>query len=819
MNRPDPEEIVTASEITAWIGQRQPLSPAAGAQLGYLLVVERLTHFGPRNPHTGIDHAGAYAPRSNARAQPPKLQYRFSSRILCEATAAALKNATGIMVGTRRIIDVMRLHYCRTDAVALRGQAKFWTLSRGVIVKRYLAVSATLIALVAGRADAGEGGGIEPFREPVSLSPYSWTGLYIGGHLGDAWGRSDWKSQGTAAAGPTLSGSLEFYKAYDAFKGTGSYFAGFQAGYNYMLPSGIVLGVEADVSAPNTIMGAQTISSPLVGQANYAETVEYSGTIRSRLGYAVNHWLVYGTGGFAWSYDQFTRTQFLGTPAGGTAVPGTFEKLPPEWRTGWTAGAGIEVAIASNWTANIEYLFTSFGNQSVMFPAGAQRIESDLTMQSVRVGLNYQFGGIASNDSGPTTGPTAPKSDNWSVHGQTTYVEQYAFPFRAPYRGTNSLDSGAGRETWDATFYVGARLWPGAELWINPEVDQGFGLSGTLGVAGFPSAEAYKVGADYPYARLPRMFIRQTIALGDATEQVESGANQFSGAVAKDKLVITAGKFSAVDVFDNNKYAHDPRVDFLNWAIVDTGTFDYAADAWAFTYGTAVEWYKGPWTLRAGLFDLPIVPNSTDLDPHFAQFQWIGEIERRYDLWGQPGKLAFTGFLTRGRMGRFDDAVQLADLTGEPADIAAVRRYQSRTGISFNLEQQLFANVGMFVRGGTANGAFEPFAFTDIDRTIAAGVVISGEAWGHKDHTFGFAGVVNDISKDEVAYLNAGGLTALIGDGKLPHPGNEKILETYYSLPVSFWRVTADYQLITNPAYNKDRGPVSAIAARVRTQF
>jgi high affinity Mn2+ porin len=91
--------------------------------------------------------------------------------------------------------------------------------------------------------------------------------------------------------------------------------------------------------------------------------------------------------------------------------------------------------------------------------------------------------------------------------------------------------------------------------------------------------------------------------------------------------VITIGKIGVADIFDNNKYAHGPRGDFMNWSRVDTGTFDYAADAWGYTYGAAAEWYQGAWTLRAGVFDMSIVPNSADLDPHLGQVQWVGEIE------------------------------------------------------------------------------------------------------------------------------------------------------------------------------------------------
>ena len=92
-------------------------------------------------------------------------------------------------------------------------------------------------------------------------------------------------------------------------------------------------------------------------------------------------------------------------------------------------------------------------------------------------------------------------------------------------------------------------------------------------------------------------------------------------------------------------------------------------------------------TRAASLISL-LSRTASQLDPGFRQFQLVFEVERRHDLWGQPGKVAITGFLSRGRMGRYQDATQLAAITGEPADIAAVRRYTSRGGISLNVEQQ-----------------------------------------------------------------------------------------------------------------------------------
>ena len=227
-------------------------------------------------------------------------------------------------------------------------------------------------------------------------------------------------------------------------------------------------------------------------------------------------------------------------------------------------GAGIEFPVALNWTANFEYLLTEFGPQTVVFPAGAQRFKSEFEREDVRFALNYQFG----DDLPSASGITAPKSNVWSIHGQTTFVDQSAPAFRSPYVGQNSLIPNQTAETWDVTFYAGLHLWHGAEFWFNPEIDQGFGLSGTVGAAGFPSGESYKVGAVYPYARLHRMFIRQTIDLGGKSETIDPDINQFGGTQTADRLVITLGKFSAPDIFDANKYAHDPRKDFLNWALI-----------------------------------------------------------------------------------------------------------------------------------------------------------------------------------------------------------------------------------------------------------
>jgi high affinity Mn2+ porin len=653
-----------------------------------------------------------------------------------------------------------------------------------------------------------------PVKAPPVTTP-NWTGFYLGSHFGYAGGSSNWTANDGVAA---IAGSVDLFNTYDAFKGTGSYFFGLQAGYNVMLPSHVVLGFEADFSAPNTISGTQTLVTPLSGTASYRDTVLDMGTARGRIGYAFNQWLFYATGGFAWTYDKLERTQLAGMPLVGTAVPGTVDTALT-WRLGWAAGIGLEVPIATNWTAKLEYLASEFGGHQKFFPASMQSFNSDLSVQRLQVGVNYQLGADLSKNDVAIKGIVPPDTENFSLHGQTTFVSQYALPFRAPYSGQNSLASNAGRETFDLDLYVGFRPWEGGEIWINPEIDQGFGLSGTFGLAGFPSAEAYKVGSAYPYARIPRAFLRQTVDLGGETQKVEAGINQFAESQTSDRLVITVGKISVVDIFDSNKYAHDPRSDFLNWTLVNTGAFDYAADAWAFTYGAAVEWYTGPWTVRGGNFDGPVVPNSTDLDPSFGQFQMVGEVERRYSIWDQPGKIAVTGYLTRARMGNFQDAVDLAAAIGQTPDLALVRTYTSKTGIAANWEQQIIPGVGLFARAGYTPGILEAYAFTDADRTLSGGASLSGRLWNRPGDTLGIAGILNTISASHQAYLAAGGLTALIGDGQLPHPGPEKILEVYYSLPIYTWTLSFDYQFVTNPAYNRDRGPVSIVATRLHAQF
>ena len=415
---------------------------------------------------------------------------------------------------------------------------------------------------------------------------------------------------------------------------------------------------------------------------------------------------------------------------------------------------------------------------------------------------------------------TLPAAEPWAVHGQFTNVTQGHRKFTSPYSGTNSLDaSGRTEETTDITLYAGVRLWRGAELWLNPEIDQGFGLSGTVGMAGFPSGEAYKIGANPPYLRLPRAFVRQVIALSDHIEAVEGSANQLAGSRATDNLTLTVGKFSVVDIFDTNTYAHDPRADFMNWAIVDAGPMDYAADAWGFTYGAAAEWTQDWWTLRGGVFQLSPIPNGKITGVDFSQYSLMAEAEMRHQWRDHPGKIKLLGFVNRGRMGSYRDALQLGRDSGNAPDTALVRQKGTNAGLVLNIEQELSSDLGVFARAGFNDGSKEAYEFTEINRSLSTGIALKGKRWGRPDDTFGAAIAISGLSNAARDYFSAGGIGILIGDGALNY-GAEKVFETYYSVRLApHLQGTIDYQHVNNPAHNRDRGPVSIFGARLHAEF
>ena len=405
---------------------------------------------------------------------------------------------------------------------------------------------------------------------------------------------------------------------------------------------------------------------------------------------------------------------------------------------------------------------------------------------------------------------------------QATYVWQRKSPFAAPYSGPHSLSPDREKSySLTATAALGTRTWRGGEVYFNPEVAQGVPLSGLTGLGGFTNGEIARTSGPSATFYRARLFARQTWGLGGGGEKLESDANQLAGSVDRRRLVLTAGNLSVLDIFDDNSFSHDPRTQFLNWSLMTHGAYDYAADARGYSWGLALEYLSDDWTLKAGRFIQPKEPNQLALDPRiFRHYGDQIEIERVHAFADRPGKLRFLAFRNVARMARYQDALDLAAQVGGPPDINAVRTVERvKRGIGLNLEQEISPSVGLFGRASWADGQTETYAFTEIDRSLSGGVSVKGGAFGRARDTLGIAYVRNALSTAHRDYLAAGGLGFFLGDGALDYRP-ENILETYYSLNVvkDFW-FSVDFQRISNPGYNADRGPATVISGRLHYGF
>jgi high affinity Mn2+ porin len=631
-----------------------------------------------------------------------------------------------------------------------------------------------------------------PVKAAYIRSVFDWTGLYVGAHAGFGRGSST-----AVLADPATSTTSNSF---------GGMIGGVQAGYNYQLPSGMLLGVEADISFPNYLTSNSVVSSLATVRSDVTEQLDYAGTARGRVGYVAGPWLVYATGGLAWAGERFLNTPAIGS-----------NEKTLHTRLGWAAGGGVEYAFAPHWSLRLEYLYSQFGKADITFPSATQ-YTSNLDFQSLRVGLNRKIDWPGSGNLTPKTSLTDPESDRWEIHGQTTYLPQGYPAFRALYTGPNSLTPAPqAQATWSNSLFLNARLWEGGEVYYNPELLQGFGLNDTVGAGGFPSGEAQKSNFPYPHYNTSRLFLRQTFGFGGEQEEWTSGPSQLAGKVDVSRLTIQVGKLAVTDIFDGNAYAKDTRKDFMNWSMWAPGAFDYGADKLGLTYGATAELNQKQWALRAGYFLMDAVSNSNSFDTKlFQRGEYVVELETRYSLFSQPGKLRTIAWLNSAFSGSYRETLDNPALN---LDIAQTRTGRIKYGYVINLEQALTDEVGLFGRWSWNDGKTEIMAFTDIDASLSLGASIKGTRWGRPDDVIGIGGAINALSRDHRDFLAAGGLGPLIGDGQLNYR-RERILESYYAYALNKQlTLTGDYQLITNPAYNADRGPVSVFSGRLHGEF
>lgn len=412
-----------------------------------------------------------------------------------------------------------------------------------------------------------------------------------------------------------------------------------------------------------------------------------------------------------------------------------------------------------------------------------------------------------------------PDARDWSLHAQSTYQVQTHGSFDAPYEGTNSFQNRSETHgSFTATLYGGRRLWAGGELFVNLEFIAGEGLSKVLGLAGPPNGETYRVDSTQLKANLARIFLRQTFDLGGARQGQEDDQNRLQGPVPSHRLVVTLGKVSGTDIFDDNAYARDPRTQFNNWSLWANAAWDYPADTRGYTWGVAIEWFHGPWAARLGAFLEPREANGLEFDHDVAEAHGdVLEVAYRHTLAGRPGAVRLLAYWNHARMGVFRDALALSPTA---PDVTATRAAgREKYGFGLNVEQEVAPNVGAFLRAGWNDGRTESWAFTEVERTLALGVSLGGALWKRPDDALGFGVAFSGLNADHRDYLAAGGLGFMLGDGRLTY-GAESVIDAFYRFQVvRFFAVSAEFQRYANLAFNKDRGPVSVWGLRFHAGF
>jgi high affinity Mn2+ porin len=412
-------------------------------------------------------------------------------------------------------------------------------------------------------------------------------------------------------------------------------------------------------------------------------------------------------------------------------------------------------------------------------------------------------------------------TETWNAHVQGTYVWQRKPGFNAAYSGVNSLSPDRENAySLSGTAALGWRPWSGGELYFDPEVVQGVPLSNLTGLGGLTNGEQQKTSGANPTFYRARLFLRQTWNLGGEQEHVESAANALAGMQDSRRVVLTAGNMSVLDVFDLNSNAHDPRTQFLNWALTAHGAWDFAADARGYTWGAALEYFNDDWAFRYGRFLQPAESNGLALETKiFTHFGEQVEVAHTHKLGDLPGTVKLLAFRNRSKMASFNDAVASASATGAVPDLALARRDQNKHGFGASIEQAVSRDAGIFLRGSWNDGQTETYAFAEIERSIAAGGTVKGRSWNRPKDTVGVALIGNGLSAAHQRFLAAGGNGQFVGDGRINYRP-EVIGEAYYSLNLvaSSW-LTFDVQRIARPAYNADRGPVTVGSVRLHSEF
>ena len=435
------------------------------------------------------------------------------------------------------------------------------------------------------------------------------------------------------------------------------------------------------------------------------------------------------------------------------------------------------------------------------------------------------------------------EDERWNAYTQFTYISSWKGAFPAAYTNANgsinSLIPDSERSfTGTATLYFGIRLWKGGEAYLVPEVIAERPLSQLRGLGGsIQNFELQKGGTPTPQLYRSRAIVKQTFGLGGEREKEESAPMQLGTHYDGRRIVVAAGNFSILDFFDKNAFDIDPRQGFFSLAFLTHAAYDFASDARGYSWGGVAELYWDDWAVRFGRITPPKDANQLPVD--FRLFRYYGdqvEVEHKHRLFNQDGSVRVLAFRNHEDIGRFSDAV--GALQADPQqnatncntfnygsnnasapDLCWVREPNVKVGVGVFAEQYVAPDVGVFIRGMGADGHTEVDAYTSTDRSVSIGALAKGSLWSRPRDVAGAGFTGGWISPAHVEYLRLGGIDGFIGDGNI-HPGAESTVDVFYSVNVgkSFW-FSADYQHVTNPGFNTDRGPVNIVGARVHVEY
>lgn len=434
--------------------------------------------------------------------------------------------------------------------------------------------------------------------------------------------------------------------------------------------------------------------------------------------------------------------------------------------------------------------------------------------------------------------------ESWNFYGQMTYINSTKNGFTAPYTNFNNSGNSLspiqeGSFTGTVTLFMGLKSWKGGEFYFVPEMISERPLSGLKGLGGaIQNFELQKNGTEEPTFYISRGFFKQTWGLGGGTQKVASDPMQLGTTEDNRRFVFRFGEFSILDFFDKNTYSGDLRKQFNNMAFLTYAAYDFAADARGYTWGAVAELFWDDWAIRFGHILAPKNPNQLALD--IQPFKYFGqqiELEHRHIIHNQPGAIRILGYRNQENLGRFADAISAYNFnptannaancqsfnygsndTTAP-DLCWARKLNVKMGIGLNMEQQIYDDIGLSFRGMYSDGQTEEYSYTSTDRSLSLGAIMGGKRWARPNDSIGIGYAAGFLSKVNIQYLANGGIDSFIGDGKINY-SPEQVLDSYYSLNIwnETW-ITADYQHITNPAYNADRGPVDIYSVKVHMEF